>query len=490
MFHDGIKWRAAIDFHGTGDLTEAPLLTNYHDELQYTCVDQDTMLNVCVNIYDEGETLSIVTLAGSHGTHVAAISAACYPDQPEINGVAPGAQIVSLKIGDTRLGSMETGTGLVRAAIELARLKVDVANMSYGEATSLPEFGKFLEILKRDVINQNGCVFVASGGNNGPALSTVGAPGGTSSGIIGVGAYVTKSMMAAEYALLEQVNERPYTWSSRGPSPDGDVGVDVYAPGAAITSVPQYTIKNSQLMNGTSMSSPNCAGCVALLISGLKKQNISYNPYAIKRALQVTGKSVDDPFGIKMVQVDDAWNYLSKSIVGSLAHSLSYKIDLPSHDHAQGIYLRSWYETNYLQELTVSVEPYFPQDKETTQNAKKLAFEVQLTLSCEASWVRHPEYIHLNNDTKSFAVRVDPVDLAPGLHFAQVHAIDAQNPSLGPLFTIPVTVCKAQSNVPDAFVTFAEQSFIPGDIKRFFLDVPANANFIGNFINGRIESLF
>ncbi len=43
-----------------------------------------------------------------------AIIAAHSPDRSEMNGVAPGAQLISVKIGDGRLGSMETGTGIVR----------------------------------------------------------------------------------------------------------------------------------------------------------------------------------------------------------------------------------------------------------------------------------------------------------------------------------------------------------------------------------------
>ena len=113
VFHDGLTWRVALDTadiytysdEGTmegdvkGLLADFEPLASFAEERKFGTFSALDACNFGVNVYDEGRTLSIVVDAGAHGSHVAGITAAYHPDDPSLNGIAPGAQIISCKIG-------------------------------------------------------------------------------------------------------------------------------------------------------------------------------------------------------------------------------------------------------------------------------------------------------------------------------------------------------------------------------------------------------
>ena len=239
VWYDGENWRAALDtsdlyddHEDKGKLADFSPLTNFYIEHSYgTLSDLDACNFVC-NIYENGNVLSIVVDGGMHGTHVAGIAAAYHPERPEFNGVAPGARILVCKIGDTRLGTMETGVALIRAAIAAIRWKVDLINFSYGENFAFSNSGRVVTTIN-DLVRKHGILFVTAAGNAGPALTTIGSPG-CSESVISVGAYVSPAMAAAAHSIHKQLEEgRQYTFSSRGPNIDGMLGVSVSSPGYA-----------------------------------------------------------------------------------------------------------------------------------------------------------------------------------------------------------------------------------------------------------------
>lgn len=388
VFHDSVCWRAVVDTSETGNLSTCHILEDYARKGRYGQFGKGVMMNFAVNIYNDGDLLSVVVDGGSHGTHVAGILAANFPDAPHLNGLAPGAQIVSLKIGDSRLSSMETHQGTIRAMAYLlnhsspvttshssvaspapAATKdtnsptdkhgptisgdspspdsdlldddvcsksptfsrripnnIDVVNMSFGEHSRDVNQGRFIDLVNRLVYKHN-VMFLSSAGNEGPGLSSVSAPGGTTDAMIGVGAYVTPAMLTQAYSLLrsefgqdsssasldpldpsptpngnldsapraepqagEPVVGIPYTWSSRGPVTDGAMGVSICAPGGAIAPVPLWMLQKKMLMNGTSMSSPSAAGAVAVILSFLKGRGIPYTSSLVRRAIENTAR--------------------------------------------------------------------------------------------------------------------------------------------------------------------------------------------------------
>ncbi len=483
VFHDGMVWRAVVDTDEDGDLDDEKLMTNYRLEGQWSTFGEFDLLNFAVNIYEDGKLLSIVADCGAHGTHVASIVAAHVPDQPELNGVAPGAQIVAVKIGDTRMGSSSMGTGSVRGLIAVRDNNCDLINMSYGGATAVPNSGRVVDLYS-EIVDKHGVIFVASAGNNGPALSTVGSPGGTTSAIFGIGAYVSPGMMSAQYSLLKELSENNYTWSSRGPTFDGDLGVDFCAPGGAVASVSNWTLQRNMLMNGTSMSSPNACGGIALLLSGLKSEGIAYTPQRVKRAVGNTCRVLEDvevfAQGRGLIQIDRAYDYL----VENKHHKdddLRFEVSVSDRDGARGIYLRENYEHTAIVRRKAKVEAKFHED---ASSKAKVDFEMHFELECSQAWVKAPSHLALMYGGRSFDVEVHTEGLAPGAHYAEVKGVIAGEEERGVVFRLPVTVVVDEKRDSD-LVFKKEFQLDTGELARHFVHVPEGAQWVDMWVRAK-----
>ncbi len=475
VFHDGQVWRAVIDTNENGDLADEKALTDYRRELQYGTFSELDLLNYAVNIYDEGRLLSIVADSNAHGTHVAGIVAAYFPDEPALSGIAPGAQLVSVKIGDTRINASSVGTGEVRGAIAALRAGCDLVNMSFGGPTADPDQGRTIEILS-DLVNRHGVIFVASAGNAGPALTTVGGPGATTSALLGIGAYVSPEMMRMQYGLRELLPAVQFTWSSRGPTVDGHPGVAVSAPGAAIAPVPNWTLARNMLMNGTSMAAPNVCGNIALLLSALKAEDRPRSPHRIRRALENTAVPVPgvEPLalGAGLIQVDRAYEYLVRW-ADVADEDLRFVVRVPARDNARGIYLREPFETDRPLDARVTITPEFHPDAD---NRAKVDFSLPCRLETTADWIQAAEHLLLMHGGRRLDIRVDPTDLPPGVHYAELRGYDADRAERGPVFRLPVTVVRPQAVEEEDGTHWQETfEFEPGRIERRFLIAPEGA---------------
>ncbi|CAH8615171.1 unnamed protein product [Schistosoma margrebowiei] len=386
VFHDGNEWVACIDtspYNPNTTLSDLPLLRDYAVNHEYASFGEQTQLYYTVKIFDNGKLLQIVTNNSSHGTHVAAIASAYFPNHSkdsstssgtvtgstvlcDRDGVAPGAQIVSIKISDSRLGPMETGISLLRAIRWTIELKCDIVNYSFGEQAMWPNIGRISKYLNR-MIHKYGIIMVASGGNNGPSLGSLSCPGGTVQGVIGVAPLVFPDMMHYLYCqpsdsssnynclynkfcdndsqsnyqsddvystsrnsvnhscLSENAKPTAYNWGSRGPAFDGALGVCVAAPGGANTSIASWQLKPASVLSGSSMSAPMVTGGISLILSGLRhrytcidSERLKIPPSLIYRCLMTTSKSfehlsyLDQGYGL--MQVDRAFCYVDRLI--------------------------------------------------------------------------------------------------------------------------------------------------------------------------------
>ena len=375
-----------------------------------------------------------------------------------------------------------TSNGVILRKIVFKKVfKYKLSCHSFGEPAAFQNAGRIMEAIERSIHKYNLC-FVTSHGNAGPGLRTGGAPAASLNGAFTVTAYLSPAMRKAQYALDNpNCASQHYYWSSRGPCMDGGLGVTVCAPGGAITSVAQTLMKGEELMNGTSMSSPNAAGNIALILSGLKQIGLDYTPSSIERTLKNTALKMPDhcsfSSGAGVVQSLKSFNHFKEFApkMDNLNHM--YLKTTTAKGQKNGILLhnKSDFDKSVSRHyVTVDVKFSPRVDSET-----KCDFSVALALAASESWVTVPSCVYMTNNTRGFYATVDTSYLKPGAHYAEIMAYDEKNFDYGPLFRFPVTVLKPLNETSsDTEFCFDSIQLSSGKIIRKFLRPPQGASFV------------
>ena len=248
-------------------------------------------VNLAANFSERGgePVLDLVFGLDAHGTHVAGIAGAhdLY-GVSGFDGVAPGAQLLGLKISDRANGSVSS-TGAILAAMDhairfaAARRMPLVLNLSFGVGNEREGEARIDRLVDSVLAAHPDVVLTVAAGNDGPGLSTLGFPGSARRGI-SVGATVPSVFLPPDRAGASQ--DIIADFSARG----GEMAKpDILAPGVAYSSVPLWNA-GDEVKQGTSMAAPHAAGLAALLLSALAPEKRRPDANAIRQALMVTAQ--------------------------------------------------------------------------------------------------------------------------------------------------------------------------------------------------------
>jgi tripeptidyl-peptidase-2 len=481
VWSDGKNFNVIVDTDEDGDLADEKTLRPFGIAGEYGTLSEEEASTFAVQVYEKGNLLSLVTVSGSHASHVASIASAHFPEASHRDGVAPGAQILSIKIGDTRMGGSSSGVGEMRGVAACAQYGVDVMNASWGGASQYQDGQHSGARLYNRLVEKYGVTAFVSAGNSGPALSTLGSPGGEASSIIGVGAYVSSEMARVLYSQTSEAPSTAYNFSARGPCKNGDLGVDIMGPGGAHASLAYDELRNSQRYHGTSMSSPSVAGLGALLISAAKQSKIEHSPARIRAALMNSARFVKNvevfAQGAGLVQALPAWEFLKKTAKQNEWDQF-YTVSTRNNTfrNGPGLYLRGDIPVGK-KEVRFDISPKFPA---SITAPEKFAFENDLVFSATQPWIKVPGYARLGNGQITIRPVLDIPESRPGQPlYAEIQGRLAGSPDSGPLVRIPITIVRGEKTDPHSKhrAEFA-LDLKSGETDRRFYQVPENANFL------------
>lgn len=478
-------WVVYFDTNGNGDLSDEKPFRNYKENYDsFTIPNQKglTPLTFALNIFPEEKRISLYFDDGSHGTHCAGIAAGFNIGGAGINGVAPGAKVIGLKLGNNNYPGGATVTESMKKAYLYAdklskELKVPcIISMSFGigsEIEARSELEKFLA----DLLSKNPYLYVStSNGNNGPGISSAGLPS-SSSYVFSSGAVLTQEIARDNYGNLLPYNML-LQFSSRG----GEVSKpDVISPGAATSTVPNFTPGDK--FWGTSMACPYSSGVMALLLSAAEKEfpGVKIPSQLLFKAIREGAVKRDEYTPIDQgggyINAINAWAVLKKYLTNNeISKFETYTVSsfAPNQpdNKSRNLYIRdgSFLTGDEVFSYVVKRDNLIKSDK----------FYRVYNLKCDADWltlIQKKTYIR-NNQTAVVNVKMDKSKVKePGMYTARITGCRDDAGKTPEFELLATVVIPYEFNSTNNYKMFwKDQSINQGMIKRYFVKVPAGQN--------------
>jgi tripeptidyl-peptidase II len=415
-------------------------------------------LTVAVNFSSspKGPELDLVFDTYSHGSHVAGIAAGhdLY-GVAGFNGVAPGAQLLGLKIANSAQGSITITGSLIRAidyAIRFAqarRLPL-VLNLSFGVGSEIEGAARIDGMVDSVLAANPSVVFAISAGNDGPGISTMGFPGSARRSI-SVGATLPSTFLPPAPGGGSQDDQLAY-FSSRG----GELAKpDLVAPGVAYSTIPRWNTGH-EIEQGTSMASPHAAGLAALLVSQLAQEKRGISAVAIKQALMVTARPlrgasyIDEGTGLPEIQAASQWLGEQRNIPDIAVRALN----------EQGRATAALHERRGSDSVWVQRYELIRSDSTSRQ---------VYALRSDASWVSAPPRVTLAGRSTTVEVRYRLTEVKPpGAYTATVTGWSSDTIA-GPAFRLVGTVTAPRPVAPGTTELRVGEKVEPGgELRTFF----------------------